>query len=91
MAAQKQAANGIIKGDTTKSELADYYTITIFNPTKYTLLQAIVNNLLTFCPELITRLISKHLSKRLIAVQGHMDQGFNNLRSTKPVKMTSKK
>ena len=33
-----------------------------------------------------TRLISKHLPKRLAAVQGHMDQGFKNLRSTKPVK-----
>ena len=85
-AAQKQVANGIIKVDTTKSELADYYAATLFNPTKSTLLRSISNNLLTSWPALTTILISKHLSKRLAAVQGHTDQGFKNIRSTKPVK-----
>ena len=37
-AAQKQVANGIIKVNTTKSELADYYAATLFSPAKYTLL-----------------------------------------------------
>ena len=85
-AAQKQVANGIIKVDTTKSELADYYAATLFNPAKSTFLRAISNNSLTSWPTLTTRLISKHLSKRIAAVQGHMDQGFKNLQSTKPVK-----
>ena len=84
--AQKQVANGIIKVDHTKSELADYYAATLFNSAKSTLLRAISNNSLTLWPALTTRLISKHLSKRLTAVQGHMEQGFRNLRSTKPFK-----
>ena len=40
-AAQKQLSNGIIKVDTTKSELADYYSATLFNPAKSTLSRAI--------------------------------------------------
>ena len=58
----------------------------LFNPTKSTLLRAIYNNLLTSCPEITTKLISKHLLKRLAAVQGHMEQEYNNLWSIKPVK-----
>ena len=79
-------ANGIIKVDTTKSELADYYAAKLFKPAKSTLLRAILNNLLTSWPALTTSLISKHISKRLAAVQGHMDQEFKNLWSTNPVK-----
>ena len=79
-AAQKKVENGIIKVDTTKSELDDYYAPTLFNPAKSTLLRAISNNSLTLWPALTTRLISKHLSKRLTAVQGHMEQGFKNFR-----------
>ena len=90
-AEEQQMANGGIKVDTTKSELADYYAAMIFNPAKSTLLRAIRKNLLTLWPDLTIRLISKHISKRLAAVQGHMEQGFKNIRSTKPVKMTSKK
>ena len=85
-AAEKQVENWIIKWDTTKSELADYYAATLLNLVKSTLLRAICNNYLTSWPALTTRLISTHLSKRLTAVQGHMDHGFKNLRSTKPVK-----
>ena len=33
---KKQVANGIIKVDTEKSEMADYYATTLFNPTKST-------------------------------------------------------
>ena len=71
--AEQQVANVIIKVDTTKSELADYYAATLFNPAKSTLIRAIRNKSLTLWPALTTRLISKHLSKRLAAVQGHMD------------------
>ena len=91
MAAQKQVANEIIKVDTTQSELADYYAAMLFNPKKSILLRAIRNNSLTSWMALTTRLISKHLPKILAAAQGHMDQVFNNLWSTKPLKMTSKK
>ena len=67
-AAEQKVANGIIKVDTTKSELADYYAATLFNPAKSTLLRAICNNSLTPWPALTTRLISKHISKRLASV-----------------------
>ena len=46
-AAEQQVANGIIKVNTTKRELADYYAATLFKPAKNTLLQAIRNNSLT--------------------------------------------
>ena len=72
--AEEQVANGIIQVDTRKIELADYCAAKLFNPAKSILLQAICNNSLTSWPVLTTRLISKHLSKRLAAVQGHMDQ-----------------
>ena len=36
-AAEQQVANGIIKVENTKSELADYYSATLFNPAKSTL------------------------------------------------------
>ena len=85
-AAQKQVANGIVKVNTTKSELAYYYAATLLKPAKSTLLQAISNNSLTLWPALTTRLIIKHLLKRLAAVQGHTYQGLKNLQSTKPVK-----
>ena len=67
-------ANGIIKVDNTKSELADYYAAALFNSAKSTLLRAIRNNLLTSWLALTTKLISKHLSKRLASAQGHMEK-----------------
>ena len=63
--------------------MADYYIATMFNPTKSTLLRAIRNNHLTPWPAFTTK--SMYLSKRLASVQDHMDQEFENLRSTKPV------
>ena len=85
-AAETQVANIIIRVDTTKSEPADYYAATLFNPEKFTLLRAIRNNSSTAWLALTTRLISKHLLKRLATAQGRMDQGFKNLRSNKLVK-----
>ena len=59
-------SNGVIILD--KSELADYYAATLFNPIKSTLLRAIRNNHLTSWSALTTKLVSKHLSKRLASV-----------------------
>ena len=79
-------ANGIIKLDTKKVNWLITLPQRYSTLAKSTLLPAIRNNLLTSWPALTTRLIIKHLLKRLTAVQGHMDQGFKNIRSTKPVK-----
>ena len=76
-------ANGIIKADETKGELAEYYAAVLLNPEKSTLLRSIYNNHLTLWPALTTKLIRKHLPKRLVTAQGHLDQEFKNLRSTK--------
>ena len=84
--AQKKVANGIIKVDTKKSELDDYYAATLVNPAKFILLRAICNSSLTSWPELTTELISKHISKRLADIQGHMDQEYKDIWSIKPVK-----
>ena len=70
---QKHIANGIIKFDTAKNELANYYAVTLFNSTKSILLRAICNNHFTSCPELTTKLVSKYLLKRLARVQGHIE------------------
>ena len=79
---QKHFANSIIKVDTTKGGLAQYYAATLLNPTKSTLLRAIYKNHFTSWPSLIAKLINKHLPKNIASVQGHMDQKLKNLRST---------
>ena len=69
-------ANGVIKLDSTKCELAKYYAAALFNPKKPTMLRAIHNNHLTSWPALSTKMIHKHLPKRLESVQRHLDQEF---------------
>ena len=76
-------ANGVIKLDSTKDDLAKYYAATLFNPTKSAMLRAIYNNHLTLWPALSTKMIRKYLHKRLELVQGHLHQEFQNIRSTK--------
>ena len=83
--AQDHVANSVIKLDTTKGELAHYYASTFFNPTKSTLLRATHRNHFTTWPAMNTKLIRKHLNKRLPTVQGHLDQEFKNIRSAKEV------
>ena len=79
-------ANGVIKLDTTKSELAHYYAATLFNPTKSTLLHAIYHRHFISWLAMNTSLIRKHLTKRIATTQGHLDQKSKNLRSTKEAK-----
>ena len=73
---QIHAANGIIKIDTTKGELAQYYVAALLSPTKSKLLRAIHKNRFTSWSSLTTKLINKHLPKRLASIQGHMDKEF---------------
>ena len=80
-------ANGVIRLDQTKSELAQYLSGAMFNPAKSTLVRAVRKKHLITFPGLTTNLISKHLPKSLATSKGHLDQEFKNLRSTKTIKL----
>lgn len=77
-------ANGILRMDKTKHDLALYHHATLGSPVKSTLLRAIRRGHLTTFPGLTTHLISKHLPASVATVLGHQDQEAQNLRSTKP-------
>jgi hypothetical protein len=76
-------ANGILRTDKVRSELATYHHATLGGPVPSTLLRAIKRGHLTTFPGLTTKLISKHLSKSTATVLGHQDQEAKNIRSTK--------
>jgi hypothetical protein len=77
-------ANGILRLDKTRSELATYYHTTLGSPVPSTLLRAIRRGHLTTFPNLTTQLITKHLPKSYATTLGHQDQEAKNLRSTRP-------
>jgi hypothetical protein len=76
-------ANGILRTDKVKCELAEYLHGTLGGPVPSTLLRAIRQGQLTTFPGLTTSLISKHLSKKITTSLGHQDQESKNIRSTK--------
>ena len=67
-------ANGVIKLDSTKGELAEYYGSSLLNPTKSTLICAINRKHFASWPAMTAKLIRKHLPKRIATAQGHLDQ-----------------
>jgi hypothetical protein len=75
-------ANGILRTDKVKNELATYHHATMGGPVPSTLLRAIRRSHLTTFPGLTTNLISKHLDKSVATSLGHQDQEAKNLRST---------
>jgi hypothetical protein len=75
-------ANGILRTDKPKQELATYLYATLGSPAPSTLLRAIWRRYLTAVPGLTTDLISKHLPKSIATILGHQDQEAKNLRST---------
>jgi hypothetical protein len=77
-------ANGILRLDKPRAELATYYHATLGSPVPSTLLRAIRRGHLTTFPQLTTQLISKHLPKSIATVLGHQDKEAKHLRSTKP-------
>jgi len=83
-----QQANGILRTDKPKSELATYIHATFGSPTKSTFIQAIRKNHLITVPGLSTQLITKHLPKSVATSLGHQDQEAKNLRSTKNINST---
>ena len=76
-------ANGILRLDKSRSELATYYHTTLGSPVNSTLLRAIRRGHLTTFPSLTTQLITKHLPKSLATTLGHQDQEAKNIRSTR--------
>jgi hypothetical protein len=75
-------ANGILRLDKPKEELAIYHHAALGSPVPSTLLRAIRQGHLTTFPGLTTELISKHLPKSIATTLGHQDQEAKNLRST---------
>ena len=76
-------ANGILRTDKPRQELAQYHHASLGSPLSSTVLCAIRKYNLTSFPGLDTSLISKHLPKSLSTVLGHQDQEAKHLRSTK--------
>jgi hypothetical protein len=77
-------ANGNLRTDKPKQELAAYLHAALGSPVPSTLLRAIRRNHLVTVPGLTTNLVTKHLPKSLAAVLGHQDQeAKKHLRSTK--------
>ena len=78
-------ANGILRTDKPKRELATYIHGTFGSPTPSTLITSIRKHHLVTVPGLSVNLISKHLPKSIATSLGHQDQEHKNLRSTKKV------
>jgi hypothetical protein len=76
-------ANGILRTDRPKQELATYLHAALGSPAPSTLLRAIRRGHLISIPGLTTNLISKHLQKSIATTLGHQDQEAKHLRSTK--------
>ena len=77
------SANGIIRQDKSKRELAAYYAATAFNMRQSIMINAINKTYLDSWPGLTASLISKHLPKSIASTKGHLDQEQKNLQSTK--------
>jgi hypothetical protein len=82
-------ANGILRLDKTKQELALYYHATLGSPVSSTLLRAIRRGHLITFPGLTTQLISKHLPKSTSTTLGHQDEEARNVRSTSNIPVLS--
>jgi hypothetical protein len=78
-------ANGILRTDKPKQELATYLHAALSSPATSTLLRAIRRGHLTTIPGLTTNLISKHLPKSIATTLGHQHQEAKHLRSTKSI------
>lgn len=80
--ASTHQANGILRLDQPKADLASYHHAALGSPVSSTLLRAIRRGHLTTWPGLTTQLIAKHLPKSIATTLGHQDQEAKNIRST---------
>jgi hypothetical protein len=76
-------ANGVLRTDKPKQELATYLHADLGSPAPSTLLRAIRRHHLVTFPGLTTNLVTKHSPKSLATVLGHQDQEAKHLRLTK--------
>jgi hypothetical protein len=76
-------ANGILRLDKPRQELAAYHHATLGSPAPSTLIRAISRGHLHTFPGLTTSLIAKHLPKSIATTMGHQDQESKNIRSTR--------
>ena len=76
-------ANGILRHDTTKRKISQYFHAASFNTVKSTFIAATNNDHFSSWTGLSAGLISKHLTQYYFTVKGHLDQEQNNLCSTK--------
>lgn len=67
-------ANVIIRLDTIKKYLAQYYAAALFNQMISTIRYVLRKNFFTTWPGFTTRLLSKHLQDSKAVSKGHMDQ-----------------
>ena len=75
-------ANGIIRQNQTKAELAQYLSTSCFTPALSTLMIAICRKHLLPWPGLTIRLMAKHLPKSIATAEGHLGQEAKKLQST---------
>ena len=83
LAPSAHQANGILRTDKPKQELAQYNYVSLGSPASSSVLRAIRKGNLTTSPSLTTNLTSKHLPKSLSTILGHQDPEAKHLRSTK--------
>ena len=89
IAPSSHQANGIVRLDKTKHDLACYHHATLGSPVTSTLLRAIRRGHLATFPGLTINLISKHLPASIATALGHQDQEAQHLRSTKQLESAS--
>ena len=75
--------NVIIQKATTKKDLIHFFHGTCFSPTKATFLRAIKNGNFISWPGLTYEAVNKFLSNTIPTAFGHLQQGRQNLQSTK--------
>jgi len=80
---QTHQANGILRLDKPKQELATFHHASLGSPAPSTLLRAIRKGHLNTFPGLTTSLITKHLPQSMATTLGHQDQEAKNIRSTR--------
>ena len=65
------------------TQAVQYLHLSLFSPTKSTLLKALANNHFVGWPAFTTDAVRRHLSLAEPTIMGHMDQQRQNVRSTK--------
>ena len=78
-------ANGAIRDDATKHELATYLHASAFSPVTSTFDRAIIRGHYTTWPGISSSLITKHLEKSTSTSKGHLRMQQKNTKSTKVI------